>query len=66
MIDWFGARSGDVIVTVDGDRAEVVLPSEDQRWILVKYLPGGDPVFDGTTDLVYVDEVVEIWAQPSN
>jgi len=45
--------------------AEVVLPTEDGRWILVRYVESpGSPELVGTQDVCSDDEVVEALARP--
>lgn len=53
-------QKGDQVRTIDRNTAEVVKPSQDGRWILVKYLEcPGDADLVGTEDLCSGDELAE-------
>jgi hypothetical protein len=56
----YDLKPGDRIRTVEGIVAEVVKPSEDGRWILVRYVESrDDPNLVGTEDLCSEEELIE-------
>ncbi len=56
----YDLKPGDRVRTVDGNLAEVVVPTEDGRWIKVRYVEvPDDPDLVGTEDLCTEDEVAE-------
>lgn len=51
---------GDRVRTVDGAIAEVLSPSEDGKWIRIRYIDSpGSPKLKGTEDLSSSDELAE-------
>ncbi len=57
----YDLKPGDKLRTIDGALAEIVKPSEDGRWILVRYLADtDDAALIGTEDLCTEDELVEL------
>ncbi len=62
VIDVSKLKSADRVRTVEGAIAEVIKPSEDGQWIMVRYLTGADdaPELAGTEDLCSREDVAEI------
>jgi hypothetical protein len=57
---------GDQVRMAEGIVAEVIRPTEDGRWILVRYVESpDDPGLVGTEDLCSEDEVVELISRSS-
>ena len=55
----WGLRPGERITLDSGVVAEVIAPTEDGRWIRVKYLDAPDsPDLVGTEDLCATEEIV--------
>jgi hypothetical protein len=63
-------KAGDRVRTIDGNIAEVLAPTEDGRWIKVRYIESaGDPALVGTEDLCSEEEIEDRAsreAHPSN
>lgn len=54
-------KPGDRIRTRDGATAEILKPTEDGKWILVRYIEASeDPAIVGTEDLCAEAEVTEV------
>lgn len=54
----YDLKPGDVVRTTDGELAEVLNPTEDGQWILVRYLPdSANSALAGTKDLCHEDEI---------
>jgi hypothetical protein len=57
-MDLWDLEPGNRVRTVDLGVAEVVAPTEDGEWILVRYVEfNGDPRMVGTEDLCSADEI---------
>ena len=64
-MDISGLKPGDKVRTTDGAVAVVKQPTQDGRWILVRYTKVSDrPDLVGTEDLCDSDELVEILGDP--
>ena len=62
-VDIWDLQAGDVVMLVNGTRAEVVAPTEDGKWFLAHYLDVTDPDdawLVGTFDAVHADEVESV------
>lgn len=57
----FELRKGDQVRMIHGAMAEVILESEDGRWLRVRYLESREnPELTGTEDLCSEDEIAEL------
>ena len=57
-MDLHDLKAGDRVRTVDGNVAEVLTPTEDGRWIKVRYVESpADPALVGTEDLCSETEI---------
>lgn len=60
-------RIGDILELRNGSRAEVMLPTEDGQWVLVRYLSGGKRLeLVGRTDLTHADEIFGVLSSARN
>jgi hypothetical protein len=65
-MDLWQLKPGDKVRTADGALVEVVTPTEDGRWILVRYLSDPEnPSVVGTEDLCHDEELAEM-VQPAS
>ena len=66
----YSLKPGDIVRTTEGSLAQVLNPTEDGEWILVRYLPGSaNSALVGTEDLCHEDEIskrVETEARAGN
>lgn len=58
-------RTGDRVRVAGGAVAEVLQPTQDGRWVLVRHVESpGDPSLVGTEDLCSEEEIIERVARP--
>jgi len=51
-------KPGDKVITIDGNVAEIVSPTDDGEWILVRYVESSEsPELVGAEDLCNQDEL---------
>ena len=62
-LDIWDLKTGEQIILESGSIAEVLTPTEDGAWILVKYIDSPEfPDIVGTEDLCSAEEIVSLVA----